>query len=663
MTPGRDKEFSQATARVERRVNAKVSDTVFSRFGRQYQSLIGAVLVTSIFSLRWINSLPFSGYMPVIKDGDNLTMFGSYLIYAKEPFGFPIGVIRGLGFPLDVSNISRASIPLFAIPLKLLSTLYAPLSEYYYFVLVELLSVFFTAYFAGLLLMYFRVNSFPLRLLGAVLCSLSFVLLYRSSYYNYSIHVAHFPIYLAGAYLYLQLATRPNLRRSVLFALLFPIAALTDASYLLFGISFLAFVCLLFNFIEFILNKNEPGRKRLMFVSSSFLIGMLLTVSTMYVVGTYYTIMEVDPGVSPLRGRYAEGWGYGGGYGGGFHVADVFTLLVPPGKGRWDGVSGGLPAGNSYLTELGVPITTDSLQPGQYEGFAYLGTTVLAIIGGLLIARLVRLMRAWRTCSGKVELRRRARLSVREVVVSLPVALGTSSLMLYVMSWGYIFHVFGHKIYEVPTPSLILAIVWPQFMLLRAPGRWAFAFALFIIIATVVWLDRSLDQYPIHGLVKGKKILFNACIIILVLIHVYEIRGYLRPSQVVYGNDIAKMFNEEDIRLIKAAAQDKTAMMIVPYLRSSFEWKKIGNSLAFHSGIPINGTNVGLGVNRDDMNVLQSDINTILVGNVREIINKYGDVAIAAPPDTAAEILNKADVPLKSHRLESQRVTILTRDD
>ena len=34
--------------------------------------------------------------------------------------------------------------------------------------------------------------------------------------------------------------------------------------------------------------------------------------------------------VSPLEGRYDTAWGYGGGYGGGFHVADVFTLFIPP---------------------------------------------------------------------------------------------------------------------------------------------------------------------------------------------------------------------------------------------------------------------------------------------------------------------------------------------
>ena len=95
------------------------------------QALLCAFLVTSIFSLRYINCLPFSGYMPIIPDHEILGYYGRYLIYARESFSFPIGLIKNLCFPFHAANMARGPIPLFAILFKLLSKIHAPFSEFH----------------------------------------------------------------------------------------------------------------------------------------------------------------------------------------------------------------------------------------------------------------------------------------------------------------------------------------------------------------------------------------------------------------------------------------------------------------------------------------------------------------------------------------------------
>ena len=86
--------------------------------------------------------------MPSSTNFELLGFYGRYLIYAQEPIAFPLGIIKGLSFPFnDVANIMRGPIPLFAIPIKVLSKICPPLGEFYYFVLAELLSLHFLVRF------------------------------------------------------------------------------------------------------------------------------------------------------------------------------------------------------------------------------------------------------------------------------------------------------------------------------------------------------------------------------------------------------------------------------------------------------------------------------------------------------------------------------------
>ena len=625
------------------------------------QDLLCAVFVTSIFSLRWRNCLPFSGYMPVLKGGDNLEIWSRYLFYAREPFGSPIGLIKGLGFPFHTVSISRGPIELFAILFKFLSKIYAPFSEFYYPVLFELVCVFLVAYFTCLILKALRVRSFWVRLLGTVLASLSFPLLFRSSsFYGLSYQVAYFPIYMAFFYFLIRLYNHPDRRSFFLLMLFFLILAFFN-DYGLFGTYFIFFIFLILIFFRFILNRNrsKADRDRLFFAVPALILGVIITFFVSFMLGNQEN-MTVSQDSTLLSTRYDTSWGYGGGYGGGFHVADVLSVVIPP-KNK-EGIPLYKTCGpTSYLSRIGFPITTNDLQDGQYEGFTYLGTVTILILLFLVLSKILSLIGNYRKLFAKLRLQIMSKFFMVNEIFSLPVIIGISVTILYIFSWGYIIHIGGVRLNDIATPSLILAEIWPRFMLIRSLGRLAIPFMLYIIIVTVVWLDRYLYPY-LHNKVIYKRIPFVSIIIFLMIAHTAEVWGYLKPPQVTYGNAIANALSREDKILIKRLLEDKKALMVVPKIRDNFEWGKICYSLAFYANIPLSSAVWETGISPKYKKQYDEDIKQLLEGNVKDIVHRYGEVAIAAPPNIANEILAKCNVPLRSYKLRDQDVTVLILD-
>ncbi len=626
------------------------------------QHLLCALLATSIFALRWANCLPFSGYMPTLENSDWLSFAGTYLIYAKESFGFPIGLVGGLSFPFEAANISRGSIPLFAILFKGLAQFYPPFSEFYYFIFVEMLSVFLVAYVTCLLLNILNVNSFWLKLLGTVLVALSFPLLFRSSnYYGITFIVASFPMYLLGAYFYIRIYKKPDLKSLFLFSLVFPLAALIDY-YLLFGLFFLVFLCLCFNGFEMLFNHNQFNRRRVFFVASSVFLGLLISSQILLFLGNQKNLAEPPDRSSIFNGRYLSSWGYGGGSGGGFHVADVLGLIVPPNDNKKE-IPPYLTLGpTTYLTKLGWPITTNDLQGGQYEGFVFLGTIPISILLFLIITKVVTLLYKFKEYFAQLRMRWIAKLFMYDEIFSLPVIVGLSTFLLYIYSLGYIIHVGGVRFNNFITPSLALAFLWPKLIFARSLGRLAIPFMLFIVIGMIVCLNKYLHRNKCCS-DKLKKRLYIAVIISLTLAHIYEIRGYLKPPQaVVYGNDITNVFNRSDHLAIKELMQSRKAIILVPALRDNIGWTKIGYALAFYSNIPISGATVEFGELQEQLDQYRRDISDVLSGGIKEIIDRYGNVAIAAPPLIAKSIAAASRVPITMYKLENPEVVILIPD-
>lgn len=624
-----------------------------------FQTLLCAVFVTSIFSLRWRNCLPFSGYMPVLTGGDHVETWGRYLIYAKEPFGFPIGLIKGFGFPFHIFNISRGPVELFAILFKFLSKIYAPFSEFYYFVLFELVCVFLVGYFTCLILESFRIRSFWIKLLGTTVVSLSFPLLHRSSYfYGMSYQMAYFPIYTAFFYFLIRIYNFHDMKSFFLLTLFFLILSFFN-EYALFGVYFIFLISISLIFLKFILNRNKADYDRLFFAVPAFILGIIMTFLVLFILGNQENL-TVLPDQSPLTTRYDTGWGYGGGYGGGFHVADVFSVVIPPEDKE------GIPLNRkcgptSYLSRMGFPITTNDLQDGQYEGFAYLGTVTIFILLFLIFSKVLSFIRNRRIEFLKLKLGIASKLFMVNEIFSLPVIIGISVIILYIFSLGYIIHIGGVRLNNIPTPSLIVAGIWPRFMLVRALGRLAIPFMLYVTIAAIVWLGKYLYPY-LYSKVMHKIIPVVSVIIFLMIAHVTEIWGYLKPPQVTYGNEIANVVGKEDQALIKRLLKGKRALMVVPAIRDNFEWERICYSLAFHSNVALSGAIIYIGLPPKYIKQYDSDIKCILNGNVSDVFNRYGDVAIAASSTIANDILVKSDTSLKPYALKDRDVIILVSD-
>ena len=101
--------------------------------------------------------------------------------FRQEPWRFPLGSIASYGYPFGTSLTYLDSIPLFAIPFKVLSPLLG--NRFQYLGLWELTSVILQM-LAGMLILGEFTRSYPLRVLGASLLVLSPPLIMRTFHHN-----------------------------------------------------------------------------------------------------------------------------------------------------------------------------------------------------------------------------------------------------------------------------------------------------------------------------------------------------------------------------------------------------------------------------------------------------------------------------------------------
>ena len=109
------------------------------------QNFLISLVITVIFSFRWRTCLPFSGNMPKLVDNtDQLDIWARYVIWAREPFSWPVSVIHGLNFPFYDASITRGPLPFFALIFKGLARINGAFYDLYYFPFVEMVFVFFS---------------------------------------------------------------------------------------------------------------------------------------------------------------------------------------------------------------------------------------------------------------------------------------------------------------------------------------------------------------------------------------------------------------------------------------------------------------------------------------------------------------------------------------
>ncbi len=244
---------------------------------------------------------------------------------------------------------------------------------------------------------------------------------------------------------------------------------------------------------------------------------------------------------------------------------------------------------------------------------------------------------------------------VEKFLVSKPeVELGIAFFGLFVVSWGYIIHVAGVRFNWIPTPSLVMALVWPRLVYVRALDRFVVPFTLFLVGLVVYQFNRCYEKTS-----EKKRVVVAMLAFLLAGGHIYEIKGYLGPNRTTVTNPITQALSCRDQFVVRFLAQGRQALLLVPMFRDSVSWNLIGYSLAYHSQLPINGNTVALGIPSEVAQTFQNDIVAIEGGKISQIVEQYGQVMIASPSDIAAKIIDNSDVKLNSVALESQDVVIL----
>jgi hypothetical protein len=144
--------------------------------------------------------------------------------FRQEPWQFPLGKISAYGYPMGTSVTFMDSIPLLAIPFKLISAWFKP--NHQYFGIWELSSV-IGQMLAGLLILHQFTRSYIQKLLGASLLVLSPPMIFRAFYH--SSLTAHWIVLLAIWFILLE--ERNKLWRGA-WIYLFAVAVLINIYYI-----------------------------------------------------------------------------------------------------------------------------------------------------------------------------------------------------------------------------------------------------------------------------------------------------------------------------------------------------------------------------------------------------------------------------------------------
>jgi hypothetical protein len=583
--------------------------------------------VAAIFSIRFIFSLPFSNFT---RDGnyESVTTLFSFLIYSREKFSFPIGTIRGLTAPFYDANIGNVgAIPLFAIVTKALGKVFPYFETFDYFVLIDITSCFGTAYVVQVILGKLGVSSRSYQALGALLAGTSFLILQRSAGAQpfCTAGVAIFAVFLLVAILVLQGETLSK-RHYFAAAILFPIAVLVD-TYTFVGLVLATGTLILREFYEAILGGLRASWIRFYRLSAGLTVGISLSVFALYLIGMY-------PIAAP-RTYVGRGFtSYDLGMGGRHHVADVLSPFIPYGHG-------------SLFDVVGIPFTTKDLQPGQYEGIAYVGAAVISIIIITFLLRVLKMSTSKALGRGRYGVGWGARLRLYSPWGKI----GLASVVVFIFSLGYELTILGHSFPNfVGMPAAWLADRFPTLYHFRVPGRWASMFSLFLIICSVQMLfveckEEGRKKYPSgHSWLPrlGKFI-----IVLAAVIHVVDIGPLLSPERAQSKEPFGGVYSYDQISVLNKLGQNHDVVFIAPGVRSidvGAKWVIQSFNTAYYLGIKSNLYYIAR-PKPDHQVRIERDLARVMTGNWDELIQIYGTnkVLIALPVTHVAKFRSKVD--------------------
>lgn len=577
--------------------------------------------VAILFSIRFLYCLPFSGFTRGF-NYETVTTLVSFLIFAQEPWSFPLGVIKGLAFPFADANIGNVgALPLFALSFKALGSLSSSFLIQDYFILVEILSCFLTAFVAQKTLASIGAPEKALRALGALLTGTSFLLLTRSELLQ-PFCVASFPLFMAWIYAMLLALRRGSwsLREDVVAVLIFPLAALVD-NYALFGMLLGTSALLMFEFCEAILGGLRSSWNRVFRIFFFCIAGSMLSLLALYAIGMY-----------PLPAVPNTFTSYDFGMGGRYHVADLFAPLIPFAK-----QAGTFPE-SSLAAKLHFPFDTGQLGPGQYEGIAYVGTPVLLVLMATAIAWAGSLLQ--KMLVGKTN----AVTTPGRFIVSTPwKKVGLASLGVFFFSMGYELVILGEAFPGFSgMPAAWIADRFPAVYNFRAPGRLASLLSLFLILESVrrlsLWNNRMVSRSP-DLISRDIMPIVHAVILGLAAIHLTEIAPYLRPVTSQPVHPINGAYSASDIERLRQLGKAHEVVLISPAVQAAgVDWTSQAFALAYYSGLRSNLYYLARTI-PDHQAKITVDLNRVANGDWEPFLAEYGNNTLFAIPSIQADKL------------------------
>jgi hypothetical protein len=220
-----------------------------------------------------------------------------------------------------------------------------------------------------------------------------------------------------------------------------------------------------------------------------------------------------------------------------------------------------------------------------------------------------------------------------------------------VLSLGYIIHVGGVRFDRFPAPALYAVAVYPKLLFARALGRFDVPFVLFLLIATTVWLDRAVLRIR-----SDRRLIVPLIGVLLVGAHIGEVRGYLVSPSSFPSDVIANEFRSDSEALNLLGGPGP--IIPVPGLRDNIAWGRVCYALAYHTGRPLGGAVVGLGVPASHEAVFSGDRNAILEGRVSDLIDRYGETLIALSPGLADSVAALSGGRLQRISINSEKVAL-----
>ena len=580
-----------------------------------------AVGVAILFSARFLYCLPFSGFTRSF-NYETVTTIVSFLIFAQEPWSFPVGVIKGLTFPFEDANIGNVgALPLIALVFKALGTVAHYFRSQDYFILVEILSCFLTAYLAQRILASIGVTEKTLQALGALLTGTSFLLLVRSEWLQ-PFCVVSFPLFMVWIHVVLRALHRSTWSsgESVAAVLIFPLAALVD-NYALFGMLLGTSALLLIELYEGLRGDLQDSWSRVFRFLFLCVAGSSLSVLALYVIGMY-----------PLPAVPTTFTSYDFGMGGRYHVADLLGPFIPFAK-----QAGTFPE-SSLAAIFHFPFDTSQLGSGQYEGIAYVGTPVLLVLIAVAVLWVISLSRRMPTGTGTTTI-----LSGRFIGGSPWKKVGLASLAVFVFSMGYELVILGNSFPGFAgMPAAWIADRFPAVYNFRAPGRLASLLSLFLMIESVrrlsLWNTSMAvrSQEKVSGTAVPK---MRALILGLAILHVIEILPFLKPIDSQPLHPISGAFSIEDIERLRQLGKQHKVVLVSPSVRvAEVNWTAHAFALVYYSGLRSNLYYLARTIPDHDTKIT-TGINRIANGEWEPFLIEYGSNTLFAIPSALADKL------------------------